>query len=293
MLHYSDENPGPFHRVILESGSPTTRDCRPYDAEIVEKYFNEFLARAGCSQDLSATETFTFLRSLPVSTIIDAQEAVFTKYKPTMHWAFRPVIDGTLIPRPPIETWRSGRYYKVPIMTGYVTNEGSLYVNRQLSESRQFTDFMRVLLPGLPKEDIDRLHDLYPDPSLGHPEYQDERVGENIGAQYKRTEAAYGQFALIAPVRQTAHLASSTPGSPPVYLFHFDVFATLYGGAAHGDVVRYETFDHKTTSLSPAQKEVAAMVHAYMTSFICHNGDPNKTRGAWSHRPTWKPYTPD
>ncbi|KAI1617391.1 triacylglycerol lipase [Exophiala viscosa] len=293
MLHYSDQNPGPFHRVILESASPTTRDCRSFNSEIIEKYFNEFLGQAGCPQNLSATDTFNSLRALPLSTIIDAQEAVFTKYKPTMQWAFRPVIDGNLIPRPPIQSWRSGQYYKVPIMTGYCTNEGSLYVDRQISKSGQFTDFMQTLLPGLPKDDIERLNELYPDPSLGYPDYRHERVGKDLGPQYKRTETAYGQFALIAPVRQTAHLASSVCGSSPVYLYHWDVFATLYGGAAHGDTARYETFDHVTTSLSPAQKEVSGTFHAYMTSFICNNGDPNKVQGAWRGRPTWQPYTPD
>jgi triacylglycerol lipase len=152
---------------------------------------------------------------------------------------------------------------------------------------------MRTLLPNLPNEDIDRLNDLYPDPALGYPDYQDERVGKDIGAQYKRTEAAVGQFALISPVRQTAHFAASLPGSPPVYLFHWDVFATLYGGAAHGDMIRYDTFDPDTTSLSPAQEEISGMAHAYTTSFICHNGDPNKIQGRWRRRPIWQPYTPD
>ncbi|KAJ9644997.1 hypothetical protein H2204_001459 [Knufia peltigerae] len=291
-LHYSDTNPGPFHRAILQSGSATTRDCRPYNADIIEKFFSEFLARTGCPQALSATDTFKYLRKIPLSTIIEAQDAVFDKYKTTMLWPFRPVIDGDIIPRPPLESWNSGRFYTIPIMTGFCTNEGSLYVDRKLSQPEQFTRFMRTLLPGLPDEDITRLNDLYPDPSTGDTTYQDERVGPEVGPQYKRTEAAYGQYALISPVRQTAHLASSVPDAPPVYLYHWDVSTTLYGGSSHADNLRYESYPAETTSISPGQKEVSGMFHAYICSFICNGGDPNRLRGRWyDHRPTWEPYT--
>lgn len=276
----------------MESGSATSRDCRAHDSEIVERYFHEFLTETGCPHDLSTAETFTYLRQLPLSRITDAQQAVFNKYKHTMQWAFRPVIDSVIIPRPPMESWRSGSFYKVPIMTGFCTNEGSLFVDRKLSEPKQFIDFMRTLLPRLSNEDIAEIDRLYPDPSTGHAVYLDDRVGSEIGPQFMRTEAAYGQYSLIAPIRQTAHLASSIPRSPPVYLYHWDVFTTLHFGAAHGDSMRYETMDHATTSLSAAQKEVAGVLHAYMTSFICHQGDPNRLQGRMKTRPTWEPYTP-
>lgn len=295
ILHYTQDNPGPFHRAIIQSGSATVRDCRRYDVEPIERYFREFLAETGCPQDLSAKETFSALRKLPLSTIVSAQDTVFQKYKPSMQWAFRPVIDDSIIKCPPLEGWRKGDFYRIPIMTGFATNEGSLYVDRKLSSSAQFTQFMRTLLPSLPASDIDLLNNLYPDPLTGDPTYLDDRVNndDSIGPQYKRIEAAYGQYALIAPVRQTAHLASSGPDAAPVYLYHFDAFRTLYGGAAHADNLEYEVFDKATTSKSPAQKDIAGMFHAYITSFICNGGDPNRLEGRYAHRPKWYPYMPD
>jgi carboxylesterase type B len=176
-------------------------------------------------------------------------------------------------------------------MTGFCTNEGSLYVDHKLSSPDQFHSFMRTLLPGLPESDLAQLEGLYPSPTSGDPTYLDNRVGEDIGAQFKRTEAAYGQYALIAPVRQTAHLASSQPDAPPVYLYHWDLFTTLYGGAAHADNLKYEVFDRATVARSTTQREIAGMFHAYITSFICNGGDPNKSAGLFSHRPKWEPYT--
>ena len=293
ILHYSDENPGPFHRAIIQSGSATSRDCRPYNTRVIEKYFGDFLALIGCPEDLTAAETFVLLRKMPLSAITDAQGTVFNKYKASMQWAFRPVIDGDIIKRPLLESWHSREYYKIPIMTGFCTNEGSLYVDRKLSKPEQFTQFMRILLPNFPDEDIAYLNNLYPDPSTGDPTYQDQRVGDRIGPQFKRTEAAYGQYALLAPARQTAHLVSSLPSAPPVYLYHWDIITTLDGGAVHADILGYETFDRATTSKSPAQREIAGMFHAYITSFICHGGDPNKSGGRYSYRPRWKPYTLD
>lgn len=292
LLHYSNENPGPFHRAIIQSGSATTRDCRPYNAERIEGYFAEFLEQTGCPQHLDAKGTFAYLRELPLSVIKNAQDAVFEKHKPTLQWPFRPVIDGDIIRKPPLDSWQDGNYYKVPILTGFCSNEGSLYTDRRLSKPEQFTTLMRTLLPGLPEEDVAQLNALYPDPWTGDLTYQDARVGDNIGPQFMRAEAAYGQFSLISPVRQTAHLASSHPSSPPIYLYHWDVFTTLYGGAAHADNLGYETFNHATVSQAPGQKEVAGTFHAYITSFICNGGDPNKLRGRYAHRPTWEPYVP-
>lgn len=289
ILQHSDPEQAPFHRAIIQSGSATTRDCRQHDSSQVEQYFEDFLTETRCSQNLSAHDTFAYLRGLPLSDIVNAQDAVFERYKHTMQWAFRPVIDGDIIPRPPLDSWQKGTYLKIPILTGFCTNEGSLYVNPKLSHPDEFTDFMRTLLPSLPAGDLDELNILYPDPSQGHSRYHDDRVNDGIGAQYMRTEAAYGEFALISPVRQTAHLASASEAAP-VYLYHWDVSTTSQGGASHADNLPYEAFDRSVVSLSDGQKEVAGVFHAYITSFICNKGDPNKSSGAYKKRPNWEPY---
>jgi len=246
-----------------------------------------------CPKDLSPSEIFDFLRSLPLSVITDAQNVVFDNYNPSLQWAFQPVIDGETILRQSIDTSRSGEYYKIPIMTGFNGNEGSLYVDKQMSRPEQFTSFFATLLPQLPAEDIEIIAGLYADPSTSDDQtYREHRELPEIGPQYKRVEAAYGQYAYVAPARQTAQLASSVADAPPVYLYHWAPITTVNGGASHGDNMRYETFDHAVTSRSKTQRELSGMLHSYLTSFICHKGDPNALKGTWAQRPRWEAYKP-
>lgn len=291
MMRHNDQNPGPFHRVIMESGAPTSRAVRAFDSDLHERQFREFLIAAGCPSDLPEGEIFPFLRSLPLSAIAKAQEIVFDRYNPSLRWAFQPVIDGEMILRRPIETWRSGNYYHVPIMTGFNGNEGSLYVDKLMSTNEQFVDFFRTLVPKLSDADFDTIvNKLYPDPETsGDLTYKETRTSPEIGPQYKRIEAAYGQYAYVAPVRQTAEFASKSQ-SEPVFLYHWALPTTVIGGASHGDNMRYETYTAGVRSLSETQKEISGTLHAYVTSFICNNGNPDAIDGRWAKRPKWEPY---
>ncbi|KAL2420041.1 Lipase 4 [Exophiala dermatitidis] len=289
ILHHTRSNPAPFHRAIIESGAANARAVHPFNAKIHEDQFREFLQEAGCPLDLSASDTFEFLRSLSLSVISEAQSKIFEKYNPSVRWAFQPVVDGDVIPRPPIVTLRTGEYNCVPIIIGHCTNEGTLYTDKQLSRPEQFTHFWRILLPDLSAEDIAQLEKLYPDPSSGDPTHQNGRT--DVGPQYHRAEAAYGQYAYIAPVRHTAHLQSLMKNAPPVYVYHWALTSTV-NGATHGDNMYYETYQHDIISRSEAQRELAGINHAYVTSFIT-KGDPNAVPGRYPHRPTWQLYTQD
>ncbi|KAM6510940.1 hypothetical protein FSOLCH5_011387 [Fusarium solani] len=283
LMHYKEGVAPLFHKAILESGAPTSRAVRPYDAPIHEAQFKDFLQQVGVPEDLPEDEIFPYLRKQPENVITTAQTATFDKYNPSLRWAFQPVIDGDIIARPPLETWKQGKWHKVPIMTGFTTNEGSLYVDKKMSTGSEFRHFFEELLPLLSKEDINTIDNLYPDPATSD-EYKETREG--MGAQYKRIEAAYAHYAYVAPVRQTAELASP---SAPVYLYHWALVSSVNNGAQHGDNMRYEVCDPNVVKISPAQKEVAGTTNAYVTSFIT-KGDPNAVGGEYASRPKWEPY---
>ncbi|KAL4986281.1 Alpha/Beta hydrolase protein [Aspergillus falconensis] len=293
LLNYDGHKAPLFHRAILESGSPTSRAVRPYNAEIHEQQFRDFLQEVGCPSTLAESEIFPFLRSLPSSVITNAQTAVFDKYNPSLRWAFQPVIDGDVIPRKPLDAWTAGLWHKVPIMTGFNSNEGTMYVDKSMSDPAQFRKFWHELLPQLTKEDLDTIDHLYPDPSTDSTSpYVETRTELGLGPQYKRIEAAYGHYAYVAPARHTVHFAASDPGSPPVYLYHWALPRTVIGRANHGDNMYYETYNDDVTGLSESQKELSGTLHAYITSFITR-GDPNAIKGRYGTRPEWKPYNPD
>lgn len=177
-------------------------------------------------------------------------------------------------------------------MTGFNTNEGTMYVDKTMSRPEQFRDFWHTLLPELSAADLDTVERLYPDPSTTDPKspYVETRLDLGLGAQYKRIEAAYGHYAYVAPVRQTAHFASSQ--GVPVYLYHWALARTVVGRANHGDNMYYETYSKHITSISESQKELSGTLHAYITSFITR-GDPNAISGRYAQRPEWKRYLPD
>lgn len=292
IMNYQEGVKPLFHKAILESGAPSSRAVHPYNAPVHEEQFQLFLEQTGCSK-VEKAETISCLRSQPEKVIVDAQSHVFYKYNPSLRWAFQPVIDSELIHRRPIDAWRSGKWNRVPIMTGHTTNEGTYYVPPKLATSEEFTAFWHTLLPHYSQKDLKIINKLYADPSKDESSaYTETRnmTALAIGPQYKRVEAAYAHYAYVCPVRQTADLASSASDTePPVFLYHWALNQTVKGGANHGDNMWYETYGSDITSISPAQKEVSGKLHAYVTSFIT-SGDPNAIRGRYADRPTWEGY---
>ncbi|KAK7947001.1 uncharacterized protein PG986_011322 [Apiospora aurea] len=278
LLNYEEGKPPLFHRIVMESGAPTSRAVRHFDAEIHEQH-------PGSSP---------YLRSLPIDVIAAAQTKVFYEYNPSLRWAFQPVIDGEIIRQRPIDAWRKSQWHKMPIMTGFNGNEGSLYVDKQMRTPEQFTAFWKTLLPQLSDADVATINELYPDPTGTGPSSSKYRVEGalkekgGVGAMYRRIEAAYAHYAYVAPARQTAELA----GVAKVYLYHWALEKTLVGGAAHGENMPYEVRDPGVCGVSPAQDELSRVLHAYVTSFIC-TGDPNGVLGDGdgAERPRWEAHT--
>jgi acetylcholinesterase len=292
-----------FHRVILESGAATARLVRPYNYSLLETQFKEFISATGIA---TGSKIIDDLRSLAIKKIKEASSAVTKKYNDPndLRWAFQPAIElsspSGLIRKAPIEAWNAGEWNRVPILTGFCTDEGSIFVDHGMSTPEQFTSFFTKLLSGLTPANIDRLNKLYPAPNAAGSPYADHRIG--VGAQFKRVTAAYGQFAYISPVRQTAHYASTSPSPVNVYLYEFAQNMSVNGGAGHVANGGFTMYDERlmlvpsSPNKDKAQKKPSlkqeAMVktmHAYWTSFIV-SGNPNTYRLRGS--PEWPTYAP-
>jgi triacylglycerol lipase len=280
-----------FHKAIIESGAPTSRAVHPASSRLHKAQFDKFVARVGCEGKPEST-ILSCLREASTEVVQTAQTAVFDEYNPSVRWAWQPVIDDDIISRRPLDAWKSGRWHQVPILTGFNHNEGTMYVPKEMDKSEEFPAFFATLLPQLSKPDLATLTTLYPDPATQHDSpYIDTRARSalGIGAQYKRVEAAYGHYAYVCPVRQTARLASAGQ-RPPVYLYHWAVNKTVLGGANHGDQIWYETMSPRVRDISPTQDRIAKDFNAYLTSFIL-TGDPNRLEGRKAvRRPEWKAF---
>lgn len=281
-----------FHKAIIESGGASARAVHPANSKLHDAQFRRFLTEAGCEHKPDE-EVMACLRRAESSVITAAQTTVFDEYNPSVRWAWQPVIDNDIISRRPLDAWKSGDWHKVPIITGHNHNEGTMYVPKASQTSKDFTNFFATLLPQLSDEDLKELNELYPDPAQvdGSPYVDNRNISDlGIGEQYKRVEAAYGQYAYVTPVRQTATFASDE-GTSPVYQYHWAVNKTVIGGANHGDQIWYETMSPLVRSVSPTNDEIARYFNSYITSFIVTpEGDPNALSGRKAiERPLWRP----
>lgn len=284
--HILNTNTPPlFHKAVIESGGPTSRALHPWNSTLHATQFDLFLTETGCSS-LPSASILQCLRNVSEAVIVEASNTVFAHWNPSVRWSWQPVIDDILIHRRPLDAWKSGNWNKVPILTGFNHNEGTMYVPKTTSSSTQFRDFFKTLLPQLDEDELDEIDALYPDPSKDAASPYKETRDLDVGAQFKRVEAAYGHYAYVCPVRQTAHYASAPTSTPPIYLYHWALNRTVLGGANHGDQMWYETFDPSTTSISAFQRELAGTFHDYVVSFVLA-GDPNAVQGRWQ-RPRWE-----
>jgi acetylcholinesterase len=280
--------PNLFHRVIMEDGAPTARAVPPPTDPFVNQQFNEFLQSAGCANETDSSKVFPCLRALSAEAFAKASVTIFNNYNPSVRWPFQPVVDGELIRLRPTEEWESGDWNKVPILTGFATDEGSIFAPRALNTSAGFTDFFKTLIPAFDTSDLDELNSLYPDP-LTDPAspYTDTRPIP-VGKEYKRATAALGQSSYICNIMTTVKYASQS--TPPVWLWHWATNVSLTTGAAHTSHTPYESYELFLRQISSTQDAIAQDVTAYWTSFIA-TGDPNKVRvGLGKDRPEWKMY---
>ncbi|KAK0661918.1 Cholinesterase [Lasiodiplodia hormozganensis] len=276
-----------FQRAIMESGGTTARAVHKPTEKLHEDQFEKYVKGANCG-DVPEESVFDCLREQPAEVVFKAAFDVFDEYNPSLRWAFQPTIDGKIIKRRPTEAWESGKWNKIPILTGFTTNEASSYVPTTLDTPEEFPDYFKVLHPELTDKDIAELDKLYPDPSKDEASPYVESRPISVGKQYKRAEAAYAHYAYVCPVHATA-LHAGVGQDAPVFMYHWAANASVQNGANHGDQKPYEAYEIAART-TPFHEKLAGEVHAYWTSFITQKGDPNALKGRAADRPEWLPY---
>ncbi|TPX07858.1 uncharacterized protein E0L32_010433 [Thyridium curvatum] len=268
LMHYTNSSAAPFHKAIIESGATTARAVLlpTHPRHLVQ--FREFLVAAGVEK-VPEAEIFSALRKLPLSTVVRASRLVWNKNVPAVTWPFQPAIDGVvppssstvasssspkgakddtittvaptnltadpMLPDLPITSWRRGHHLRIPVITGFNTNEGTMFVPRLASTDADFRSFFRTLIPSLSDADAAALSALYPDPATAGPSSPYAAVPAGTGRQWARLDAAYAHYAYVCPVLQTADFLANATGGAGVRVYHYAARATAWDTANHGD----------------------------------------------------------
>ncbi|KAK3314981.1 Alpha/Beta hydrolase protein [Apodospora peruviana] len=297
MYYAQTSKPAPFHKAILESGATTARAVfvPTHPRHLIQ--FREFLVAAGL-EGVPEDEIFDRLREAPVETLVEASHAIWNLYEPSVTWPFQPVIDGPngwansshtgsgepLIPNLPINSWRKGKHLHIPVMTGFNTNEGTVFIPPDADTNAQFRDFFKALIPAFSEADLDELEKLYPDPVISwrSPPYKTV-IPPDKGRQWARLDAAYSHYAYICPVLQTAHFLSTVedgPNKKPVYVYRFAATGK-FGAANHADEAPIVAHDIDVLTREfrvPGLLAVSDAMHGAWARFVVSKtGDINST----------------
>ncbi|KAI1766623.1 alpha/beta-hydrolase [Hypoxylon sp. FL1150] len=276
--------PVPFQKAIIESGGSLARATFVPTHPLHEQQLQEFLSAAGLG-DTFDDKVFEELRSLDLDTIVSASHKVWSKWNPSIKWPFQPVVDGPggIIPDLPINSWNKGNVLRIPILTGFNTNEGTIFVPAKASNSTAMVKLMSGIVPALNETDLNTLDTLYPDPSssVGQELYV-YKPPNGFGTQFWRLDDAYAHYAYICPVLQQAHLASTAQDAAPVYTYHYAARSGAHGGADHGDQTPVVTHDMSVINSYPGIVAMAADMNGYWSRFAA-TGNPNRAAGSTSN----------
>ncbi|WP_427918831.1 carboxylesterase/lipase family protein [Streptomyces sp. cg40] len=107
---------GLFQRAIMES----SLRCAVNTRAAAQTADANFAKAAGCTG--SDSEIVACLRDTPPAELLDAQKTA---------GAWRPAVDGTILPKSPTDAFASGDFNKVPVIIGSTQNEGGAFIYEQ------------------------------------------------------------------------------------------------------------------------------------------------------------------
>ncbi|KAK7948930.1 uncharacterized protein PG986_009816 [Apiospora aurea] len=270
------QEPPPFQKAIMESGGALARAVFNPTHPLVEKQFKEFISKCGLA-GVPDDQIFPKLRALPAQTVIDASIAVIAKYYSALQWPFQPAVDGAggVVPDLPRESWAKGNVMRIPILTGFDTNEGAIFVPTTSSNISALNNLMTSLVPALNETSIKLMDEIYPNVNTtdGKSLYT-LALPKGFGTQFWRLDDAYAHYAYICPVLQQATLASTSTPKAPVYVYQFAARSAAYGGSDHGDEAPVVAHDMNVIKSFKGLNQTADAMNAYWTRFAAF-GDPN------------------
>jgi carboxylesterase type B len=215
LFSYNGRDDGLYRAAILESGGPTGAQVQnlAYYTSPVEN----LTRTVGC---WNATDQLACLREL-------SQEELFAA-QPSQVW--NPLIDGDFLTAYPSQLTPTGRFVKVPLLTGANTDEGinfrpTIPTPDKAKDLEHAFAFWRMY--SLSPPTIRRLLELYPDNPCIAPPHAVTNCSRfeslDRGSQWRRGADIGGDLVMISGRRKMCELyASPLGGSQSVYSYRFD-----------------------------------------------------------------------
>ncbi|KAL8721194.1 MAG: hypothetical protein Q9225_002080 [Loekoesia sp. 1 TL-2023] len=188
LIAYGGRNDSLFHATAAESqsfGALRTVEESQYQ-------YDELVARTKCnSNNTGHDDTLSCLRELS-SDALQAQN-IGTPFPNTTRpplFAYNPTLDYDFIPNYTLALFSTGRFLKLPAIYGDATNEGTVFVPRNISTSKQSNDWIQAQFPLLNNTQKKYLTETYPPTTQTWPK---------TAKYWRSTSDAYGELRYICP----------------------------------------------------------------------------------------------
>jgi len=214
---------------------------------------------------------------------------------------YMPIIDGDMLREWPSVAMLAGRTANVPIITGSVTDEGTLFCPTGINTTDQLREYLLYSNQyKLSSSTVERLIELYPDDNaVGSPFFTGNETFPDLGLQFKRIASMLGDYLLIAANRFNAE--TSVAQHRDTWAYRFDIMPTAnpaeYGVHHATDIpfafyVPPDTLGSVSAAfyysvLTPAQKRASQFMSR---SFIAFAHDLSPVGTGLEGFPVWPKY---
>lgn len=269
---------GLFQAAIAESQSFATM----LTVEESQFIYNNLTIRTGCNKE---SNSLACLRNLDLDTF--QKENIGIPYPQTRKrpiYLYGPIVDGTLVKNLTAELFQEGQFLKLPVIFGDDTNEGTIFVPRNVSDPAEGLTFMQDQFPYMTSTELQWFNKTY----LSEP---DPQPYTNAGRYWGVTSTGYGETRYICPGISLSN-AYTSYGISNTWNYHY---AVLDSNSSSGYGTRHvielsaiwgpDNVDHiAPPSYFTTNAAIVPVMQGYWTSFI-RSYNPNTYR--YPDSPQW------
>lgn len=274
---YGGRNDNLFHATLAESQSfGAIRNVSESQYQ-----YDELVARTRCTpQETGNKDTLSCLRNLSIAEL--QKQNVRTKFPGANYaplFAYNPTLDNDFIQNYTFALFETGKFVRVPAIYGDTTDEGTVFVQRNITSVKDQKDFIHSNYPTISTTQLDELVKIYP---------QGNKTFTNTAKYWSATALAYGELRYVCPGIHLSTLYSQyrVPGN---FNYRYNAFPDLINGIGVGHVAELGAIWGKSKPASEQKPsdfnaDIAFVMQRYWISFVI-TFDPNTLRAPGS--PKW------